>query len=222
MTVQPVIRDGCVLDGVNIFVAGQTGSGKTELVKRSIESCPRLLTYLPKAEDYGYPGVYFDARQPGQYEHFLRWWDWANDRCKRWRLVYRPANKFDGNEFDRIARLVHAAGNCTVICEECGDYLKSSMFQAVDRFQGIRDLLCTGRTRGVTAYWIHQRPAGIPVEIKTESRDAYLFYLQGEQDRESVKGLFGLETYLKVCELKPQEYKHVHWLNTGKSEVGKA
>jgi hypothetical protein len=208
-------------DGVNIFVAGQTGSGKSELVKRSIVTCPRLITYLPKAEDTGYPGVYFNGRL-GEKNQMLRWWDYVNDRCGRWRIVYRPANKFDGNEFDAFARWVHAISDCTVLAEECGDYLKSSMFQAVDRFQGIRDLLCTGRTRGITAYWIHQRPAGIPPEVKTESRDAYLFYLQGEQDRDSVKGLFGLEAYLKVCQLQPQTYQHVHWVNTGKVEVGKA
>ncbi len=66
-----------MIDGVNIFVAGQTGSGKSELVKRSIGECDRLIVYLPKREDYGYCGVYFDALN-GERPHFLEWWDWAN------------------------------------------------------------------------------------------------------------------------------------------------
>ena len=209
-------------DGLNTFVAGQTGSGKTELVKRRIQTCDRLIVWQPKPEDVGYPGVYFDCRIPGERETWLRWWQYVEQRCGRWRMVIRPANKFDATEYDRFARLVYTIGNCTVVIEECGSFLKSAMFQAVDRFQAIRDLLTNGRTRGVNAYYVHQRPKGIPVEVKSECREAFLFYLQEEPDRQYVQETFGLEARLILDGITPNTYQHVHWINTGKVEVGKA
>ena len=208
-----------MIDGVNIFVAGQTGSGKTELVKRSMGDVDRLLVYLPKREDCGYPGVYFDALN-GERESCLRWWSWAHERCQRWRLVYRPADKFNADEFDGICRLVYLCGNCTFIAEEIATYLSTRIFQSVGKYQGIKNLLTAGRTRGVTCYWVNQRCFGIPREVTSEARDAYLFRLQEPADLEYVQDRFGLESRLKLETL--QQYEHVHWINTGRVEVGKA
>ena len=145
-----------MIDGVNIFVAGQTGSGKSFLVKRWIDQTDRLIVYLPKREDADYPGVYFDGlaceRDP-----FLRFWAYTKERCNKFRLVYRPADKFDADEFDRLCRLVYACGDCVFVAEEIASYLSSRIFQSVDRYKGIKNLLTAGRTRGVTCYWLTQR-----------------------------------------------------------------
>lgn len=207
-----------MIDGVNIFVAGQTGSGKTELVKRSMgPDVKRLIIYQPKREDAGYPGVYFDGLA-GEHGRMLQWWDYTNDRCGRWRLVYRPRDKFDADEFDAISRLIYAVGNCTFIAEEIASYLTTRIFQSVGRYQGIKNLLTAGRTRGVTAWWVTQRPFGIPREVTSEARDAYLFHLAEPVDLDYVQERFGLEARLKMDAL--QQYQHVHWVNTGKVEVG--
>jgi hypothetical protein len=208
-----------MLDGVNIFVAGQTGSGKTELVKRSLDGCERLIVYLPKREDSGYPGVYFDGLA-GERSAFLKFWQYSKERCNRFRLVYRPADKFDADEFDSICRLVYACGDCTFVAEEIASYLSSRIFATVGRYQAIKNLLTAGRTRGVTCWWVTQRCFGIPREVTSESRDAYLFRLQEPADLDYVQDRFGIEARLKMDQL--QQYEHVHWINTGKSEVGKA
>jgi hypothetical protein len=207
------------MEGRNIFVAGQTGSGKTHLVKQQLGELDRVLVYLPKREDYGYTGVYFDALK-GERESFLFWWSMAQERCRRWRLVYRPADKFDADEFDGICRLVYLAGNCTFIAEDIGGYLSSRIFQTVGRYMGIKTLLIDGRTRGITAYWLTQRPFGIPREITSESRDAYVFCLQEPADRDYVEDRFGLAARQGLEQLQP--YQHVHWVNTGAVEVSKA
>jgi hypothetical protein len=206
-------------DGVNIFVAGQTGSGKSYLVKRSLAESRRLVVYLPKREDAGYPGVYFDGlaeeRAP-----MLQWWEHAHDQCQAWRIVYRPRDKFDAEEFDSICRLVYLAGNCTFVAEEIAGYLSTRIFAAVGRYQGIKMLLTAGRTRGVTCWWITQRCFGIPREVTSEARDAYLFRLHEPADLDYVQERFGLEARLKLAQLQP--FEHVHWINTGKVEVAKA
>jgi len=208
-----------MIDGVNIFVAGQTGSGKSYFVKQQLARVERLIVYLPKREDYGYPGVYFDALNGGR-DHFLAWWDWANERCRRFRIVYRPKDKFDADEFDSICRLVYLCGNCTLVAEEISGYLSTRIFQAVGRYQGIKMLLTAGRTRGVNCWWITQRCFGIPREVTSEARDAYLFKLQEPADLDYVQDRFGLEARLSLGNL--QQYQHVHWINTGKCKVGKA
>jgi hypothetical protein len=209
-----------MIDGVNIFVAGQTGSGKSELVKRSMgPDVERLIVYQPKREDCGYPGVYFDALA-GERVKFLTWWDYTNDRCGRWRLVYRPRDKFDADEFDAACRLAYTVGDCTFIAEEIGAYLSTRIFETKGRYQGIKDLITAGRTRGITCWWITQRPFGIPRHVTSEARDAYLFHLAEPADLDYVQERFGLEARLKLDQLK--QYEHVHWINTGNVEVGKA
>jgi hypothetical protein len=227
-----------MIDGVNIFVAGQTGSGKTELVKRSLADVERLIVYLPKREDTGYPGVYFDALigsvtvgvrdlpgqtqfyNGGERDEFLRFWLHSKDHCNRFRLVYRPADKYNAEEFDSICRLVSACGDCVFIAEEIASYLTTRIFQATGKYQGIKNLLTAGRTRGVTCWWITQRCFGIPREVTSEARDAYLFKLQEPADLDYVQDRFGLAARLSMDQL--QEYQHVHWINTGKVEVAKA
>jgi hypothetical protein len=192
----------------NIFVSGQTGSGKSWLTKRAVLESPRLVVYQPKVEDAGYAGVYFNGRK-FEWQCFLAWWKYARSRCNRWRLVYRPSNKFSGDEFDQVCRLVHAAGDCDFVAEEIADYLRAGMFQVEGRYQGIRDMICTSRTRGVTAYWLTQRPRGIPREITSESREAYLFKTEEPVDVKYIADRFGLQAAEMLAALAP--YEHVHW-----------
>jgi hypothetical protein len=208
-----------MIDGVNIFVAGQTGSGKSFFTMRAIADVPRLVVYQAKREDSAYPGVYFDGLA-GEWPAFLKFWQYSKDRCDRFRLVYRPKDKFDADEFDRFCRIVYACGDCECVAEEIASYLSSRIFQTVGRYQGIKNLLTAGRTRGVTCRWITQRCFGIPREVTSEARDAYLFRLQEPADLDYVQERFGLEARLKLEKL--EEYQHVHWINTGKCEVGKA
>jgi hypothetical protein len=208
-----------MIDGVNIFVAGQTGSGKSFLVKKAIDQAERSIVYLPKREDCDYAGVYFDGLA-GERPDFLSFWLHSKERAGKFRLVYRPYDKFDAEEFDAICRLVYACGDCVFVAEEIASYLSSRIFQSVGKYQGIKNLLTAGRTRGVTCYWLTQRCFGIPREVTSEARDAFVFRMQEPADLDYVQERFGLECRLAVQQL--QQYEHAHWINTGKVEVGKA
>ncbi len=206
-------------DGVNIFVAGQTGAGKSYALKRWIQADRRLFVYQAKREDVDYPGVYFDGLAD-EWQSLCAWWEWVNRRCRAWRIVYRPRNKWDAEEFDRVCRLVYLVSDCTFVAEEIQSYLTSRIFETKDRYQAIKSLLTDGRTRGIRAYWVTQRPFGIPRHVTSEARDAYLFRLQEPADKDYVQDRFGIEARLKLDLL--EEYQYVHWINTGKMEVGKA
>lgn len=209
-----------MMDGRNIFFAGQTGSGKTFAIQKWIADAERLIVYLPKLEDHGYPGVYFNGMEAGGFKACVAWWYYARDRCRRFRIVYRPADKFDAEEFDTFCRLVYACGNCTFVAEEIASYLSTRIFTTVDKYKGIKNLLTTGRSRGVVAYWVTQRCFGIPREVTSESREAYLFRLQEPADLDYVQERFGLASRLAMDQLG--EHEHVHWLNTGQVEKDKA
>jgi hypothetical protein len=213
-------------DGINIFVSGRTGTGKTYLVQRAIADCPRLIVYLTKREDSGYPGVYFDAmnyQQTGKVEErriFLQWWRHCELGRRRFRLVYRPADIFDFDEFDRICTLVYACGDCTFVAEELMTYTSSYDMRTAGSGQGVKALLTAGRTRGITTWLLSQRPAKIPREITSQARAAYLFATHEPADVQYIREAFGFEASLLLDKLEP--YQHVHWQDNGKVGVGKA
>jgi hypothetical protein len=213
-----------MIEGRNIFFAGQTGSGKTYALLKVIAAEDQLITYLPKREDHNYPGVYFDGMEPLGFKQAVAWWRHCRAHCGRYRIVIRPSDKFDADEFDRLCHLVYLCGNCTFVAEECSSYLSTHMFDSTGRYQAIKSLLTAGRTRGVTrgitTYWVTQRCFGIPRHVTSESRDAYLFILQEPADKDYVQERFGIGARLSLDHLG--QYEHVHWINTGQVEVGKA
>ena len=205
-------------DGINIFVSGQTGSGKSHLVKGAIAHCDRLLVYLTKREDHGYPGVYFDGLA-GQRDLFLRWWKMSNQRTGKFRLVYRPRDPWSFEEFNAIAGLVYRCGDMHLVCEELGGYVSSSIFQRTDYGQEFKTLLTAGRTRGVTCWLMSQRPRGIPTEVRSEAREAFVFHSQEPADVKYIGDWLGVEVELKMEHLG--QYQHVHWVQGKKVEVEK-
>jgi len=205
-------------DGINIFVSGQTGSGKSHLVKRAIADVDRLVVYLTKREDRDYPGVVFDGLA-GERETFLRWWRLCNQRTGRFRLIYRPRDPWSFPEFNTIAGLVHQCGNMHFVCEELGGYVPSWVFRKTDVGLHFKTLLTAGRTRGVTCWLMSQRPSGIPIEVRSESREAYIFHSGEPGDIDYIARRFGVETEIKMRQLT--QYQHVHWIEGKKVEVGK-
>ncbi len=209
-------------EGRNIFVCGRTGSGKSYAVKRWLQrdDPDRMIVYQPKVEDLDYPGLVFDAGHEADAVLFRRWLMYADAVCGRWRLVYRPADKFSLAEFDRVCQLVYAAGRCTFVCEEIMTYTSSVDFRRSENGRGFKTLLTAGRTRGVTCWLVTQRPHNIPVEVRSESRMAYLFALHEALDKRAIQETFGSETLWALERLG--RYEHVLWDETGTVEVGKA
>ncbi len=207
-------------EGVNIFVSGRTGTGKSHLVKQAIANCPRLLVYLTKREDHGYPGVYFDGLQNDHRRLMLEWWRHCEKHGRRFKIVYRPRDAYDFTEFDEICGLVYACGDMDFVCEELGTYVSPAVFRRTDYALRFKTLIQAGRTRGIRTWLLNQRPTGIPVELKEAARLAFLFHSNEPSDVDYIKNKFGVAAAEKLAALGEHEY--VHWTETGETTVGKA
>lgn len=203
-------------EGRNVFVCGRTGTGKSFLVKRLIRGLPRVVVYLPKREDAGYAGVYFDGMEPGDYAAFLRLWQTSVDVTGRFHLVYRPGDVFDSVAFDRVAAGVYHCGDCAFVAEDLMSYVGGS----INLGSGFKTLLTAGRTRGIECYMLTQRPYKIPREVTSQAREAYIFASHEPADVQYIKEAFGTEAAAKMEAL--QLYEYVHWIETGETETGKA
>ncbi len=199
-------------EGRNILVCGRTGSGKSYLVKKLLATADRLVVYGPKREECDYPGVYFDGMEPGGFEACVLWWRHTVKTCRRFRIVYRPADLFDIEEFDKVAHLAYACGNLTFVCEELMTYTTERNIG-----KGFKRLLVAGRTRGVNCYMLTQRPYKIPREVTSQAREAYIFATHEPTDLDYCRQMFGSEILTKLESL--QLFDHVHWLDNGQLEV---
>jgi hypothetical protein len=204
-----------MIEGRNILVCGRTGSGKSYLVKHLLADADRLIVYGPKREECDYPGVYFDGMELHGFEQFALWWNHCRETCGRFRIVYRPKDLFDILEFDKVAKLAYACGGVTFVCEELMTYTTERNIE-----QGFKRLLVAGRTRGINCYMLTQRPFKIPREVTSQAREAFIFATHEPTDLDYVKQTFGTDAALRMESLK--EYEHVHWLDTGEVEIGKA
>jgi hypothetical protein len=219
-----------MIQGVNIFVSGRTQSGKSYLVKRAVAESPRLLVYLTKREDSGYPGIYFDAAagvcemqdnvgswQTTGREAMYEWWRWCEIHGRRFRIVYRPKNPYDLAEFDAIAKLVYQCGDMTLVCEEVMTYLGSYDPRKTDPGQGVTTLLTAGATRGITTWLLTQRPVRIDHTVTSQARVAYLFATHEPAEVIYIRQAFGQDAADKLVGL--ELYQHVHWDDRGAQRI---
>lgn len=208
-----------MVEGRNILICGRTGTGKSYLVKKLLADVDRLVVYGPKREEQDYPGVYFDAMQPDGFKGFVLWWYECVRNHVGFRVVYRPADLFDIMEFDKVATLAYACGGLTFVCEELMTYATQSNIE-----QGFKRLLVAGRTRGINCFMVTQRPYKIPREVTSQAREAYIFATHEPADVDYVKQTFGSDVAerLEMLNCPERQYWHVHWLDTGQVDVGKA
>jgi hypothetical protein len=202
-------------EGRNTLICGRTGSGKSFLMKKLLAGVERSIVYGPKREECDYPGCYFDGMEPDGFKRFVLWWQHCVKTCGRFRIVYRPNDLFDISEFDKVANLAYACGNLTFTCEELMTYTTERNIG-----QGFKRLLVAGRTRGINCFMLTQRPFKIPREVTSQAREAYIFATHEPTDLDYVRQTFGTELAAKLETLG--QYEHVHWLDTGQVEVGKA
>jgi len=196
-----------VTEGRNILVCGRTGTGKTFWTLQQLEHVERLFCYVPKLEEASYPGVYFDGRA-GERPACWQWLDYSLRRCGRFRIVYHPANPWSYAEFDRVCQGIYLLGDVTFVAEDLVGYTGRADLKS-DEATGFRSLLCDGRTRSIECYLLTQRPHGIPVEVRSECREARIFALNHAGDVQYIKQSFGDVTTQKLDELG--QYQHVHW-----------
>lgn len=198
------------------MVCGRTGSGKSYALKQWVSDCTRLIVYGPKREEKDYPGVVFDAMQdPTEWLRFCAWWAISVGRCGRFRLIYRPADIFDYEEFERVCRLVCMSYDTTFVCEEMMSYTTERNIGPA-----FKRILTAGRTRGTDTYLVTQRPYKIPREVTSQSREAVIFATHEKADVDYIKATFGEAAAEAVQNLA--QYEHVVWSENGSIAVGKA
>jgi hypothetical protein len=204
-------------DGKNVFVCGRTGTGKSELLKRRyVHRSRRLFVYLPKREETDYPGVEFDGFEAHAFADCCQFWAECYRKTGAFRIIYRPADPFSYDEFDRVCAGIYHCGAVDFVCEDLMSYCGGSVHLG----SGFKTLLTAGRTRGCQVYLVTQRPYKIPREVTSQAREACIFQSHEPADVQYVKEAFGTEAAERMGRLG--QYEFIHWHETGTVEVQRA
>jgi GTPase SAR1 family protein len=163
-----------------LFV-GQTGCGKTTLAQRMLNSIHgRRIMVFDLKRDLLWPGW-------KRFRHLAE--VIAAVKKGEMRIIYAPADKeFDSPEyydaFFKLCFRLGGHGGCIVYIDEVtlctnGAHMPRYYKACVQQ----------GRGLGVSVWTATQRPSGIPKNLRTETENFYLFYLQDDKDRDVVEGL---------------------------------
>jgi len=153
------------------IVLGKSGQGKTTWVQQQIEQLDRVLVWDPKKQ---YRNIEFRPDLP----------DLIN-REKR-PETFRYGTVFPEHAED-IGDAGMLAGNCTIVLEECTVCLDKKNILP----DWIRDPLFLGRERGVSIIAVSQRPASIPIFLRSQASRIVTFNQTEDDDVLWLKKLFG-------------------------------
>lgn len=158
-----------------MFAVGMTGSGKSYAAKRVQRHFPRRLICDAKG-DWG--------REPG--EQLVQA---ARDLGRAKRPVIRVClPSCDVDEWDQVCWWAWRQGNLCIVIDDLNLMLKNGRMGP-----GLKACVTTGRGRGVTMIICTQRPAGVPVEVRSEANLYLMFSLQHPDDRDYMSKVMGEE-----------------------------
>lgn len=146
-----------------IIVCGMQGFGKSAWTKTYAQPQTRLLLYDPKAEyarvDYSTP--------PGE---------WIDDVLSGARRDFRFGS-YHADDVEMLGSTAYAAGNCTLILEEC----KMLFDRGEDVAHWARPLIYMGREPRVNLVLCAQRMTAIPPDIRSQA-SRMVSFLQTDVD----------------------------------------
>lgn len=134
-----------------IILIGNQGYGKSVWAKLYAASLTRLLVFDPLSS---YPSVDFNTAPD----------DWANDVAHARLNAFRYGS-FLPDELPIIGNTAFAAGNCTMIVEECALLFR----RGEELHDWAKPLVFMGRHQRVSLVLIAQRASKIPVDIRSQA-----------------------------------------------------
>lgn len=184
--------------GDKVFIGGQNGSGKSVLASRLAAGYTRVVVYDPKddpAAAIPNAALVTTAREvvrrlPG-------------------RILYRPnaVEMRDPAEFiDEICRGLLASARrgdppTSLVVHELGD-----LTTAYRIGPGLSEVIRKGRSLGVSAILVSQRPQGISVMARSEAQHVACFTLVDPGDRDAMAALMG-----PLVRDRPLPLDHTWW-----------
>ncbi len=158
-------------------VVGPTGSGKSELLYRLARRYRQLLVLDPKCE-FRLPGA--------RIEHEYRRLGTGENP----RILYRPTPRDLGNAtaYESFFWFAFLRKETMLVVDET----MSVVDACGPRCRGMRACLVQGRSRGVGGLYATQRPSLVPLAVFSESRTAWVFALNLDDDRVRMEKTFGI------------------------------
>lgn len=158
-----------------ILVVGRTGSGKSTLARAMFYTGARLVVIDPKHEE-DVPGAQV-VYSPGDFRRVYP------QRSRR--VVFRPdPEDARHGDVDEVLRRVLAYGNARVLLHETVDYATTTWI-----LPALRRVVKVGRSLGVGAVMLAQRPVGLHNDVVAESEHAFVFDLAMPGDRDKLAAI---------------------------------
>lgn len=171
-------------------MTGKTGSGKSYLTRRLATFAPRLLVCDAKGE--------FANADPDQWSIITK--PQQLRKPPKHRLVLCRFGAGEYHDWDYVFRWCWEQGELTVVVDEINHVTPPS-----DPLFGLRSMITTGRSRGVSCIFNTQRPVGIPVIVRSECESFAVFRLQTIDDRQYMSSI------INNGELLAQPPRYAFW-----------
>ena len=168
-----------------IIVCGMQGFGKTQWTRAYAAPLRRLLIYDPKAE---YPRV--DYMSDPQ--------EWIPPVVRRERAEFRYGT-YIAEEVEMIGCAAYAAGQCTLILEEC----KMLFDRGEDVVPWARPIIYMGREPQLNLVLVAQRIIAIPPDIRSQASRIVTFLQTEKADCRALADRFGGDYEDEIRALQP-------------------
>lgn len=185
----------------SILIFGKSGSGKSYLAARLLAERHRVFIY-DKLHEYT-DGVVFYADELDKLAAF-----WAHVYCGNFRIIFRTKTIDKQKRFieiDMLSHLVWECGNMTFVIEEFAGYCSANYTPDM-----LGQIVLMGRHRNIELIGIQQRPFNLNPDIRSQTKEIYLFNTTEPGDLDYFKGLTRESIADRMDQLKQYEYLYWH------------